>query len=800
MPDYHDTLSTVLAKSTPPETLLSHSAAALAAARKLRQRVGTLRFLAEPLRSRFWDLVEISDAGHDFGKIPVGFQSVLYGRSVAWRHRHEVLSLGWLPTVLSNEHDRDWVAVAIATHHRAITGDDSRGKASLRAMYGDYSIGQFRAEIGPLSREHVQALADWLADQHHAVGRGQVMDVYQDAYDQLDRLIGRWESRRSPEVGLAAVMLQGAVTTADHLSSAHGDLIVSQPLNGAFTVTLQQRMSAQGRKLKPHQEQALAAAGDHVIVRAPTGSGKTIAATLWTGVHVDRIATATGGCPRVFYTLPYLASINAMALTLGNDTDGIGNDTSVGIAHSRSGSYYLHAAADTHDDEQEVPDRREHARQAVARRQATRMFHESIRVTTPYQLLRGALAGPAYSGILLDAANSAFVFDELHAYDPKRLGFILSMMRFLEHIGGNICVLSATMPDVLIDLICETLSGTDMIDGRGHGYPARHHIRTHASHLTDPNTIAAIGDRIDASDAVLVVANNIADAQDLFEALAPIATRHHGGDLDAAVLLHSRYRRVDRDLIEKTIMGRYGTATRSAGGLVVATQCVEVSIDIDMDTLHTSAANLDALMQRFGRVNRTAARAPADVHIHYPHFRTRRGQGEELFADGIYPAAPVEAAWQILSDHDGQNVDEDQVTDWLNAIYSGGFGEEWQAAVRKARDDFTRDLLTFDRPFHDRSALQEQFDKMFDGRDAIMAEDRDAYAEALLNVNGRPTAAGRLLASEFLIPIPFYRRTTWDKELKVHIIDGDYDARLGLSAVAVSPANTTAWYDRGEVF
>jgi CRISPR-associated endonuclease/helicase Cas3 len=58
------------------------------------------------------------------------------------------------------------------------------------------------------------------------------------------------------------------------------------------------------------------------------------------------------------------------------------------------------------------------AHKAVSRTAATRLFRELVRVGTPYQLLRGALAGPAYSSILVDAVNSVFVFDELHAYEP----------------------------------------------------------------------------------------------------------------------------------------------------------------------------------------------------------------------------------------------------------------------------------------------------------------------------------------------------------------------------------------------
>src|SRR5262249_30559872 len=152
------------------------------------------------------------------------------------------------------------------------------------------------------------------------------------------------------------------------------------------------------------------------------------------------IQTAQGGQPRVFYTLPYLASINAMTERLATR---LGND-SVGVTHSRAASYHLSRSV--------CPDADTTAKaasKAVSRAAATRLFRETVRVGTPYQLLRGALAGPAHSGILIDAANSVFILDELHAYDARRLGMLLATLGFWERIGGRIAVLSATLPDRL---------------------------------------------------------------------------------------------------------------------------------------------------------------------------------------------------------------------------------------------------------------------------------------------------------------------------------------------------------------
>ena len=115
----------------------------------------------------------------------------------------------------------------------------------------------------------------------------------------------------------------------------------------------------------------------------------------------------------------------------------------VGVVHSRAASFHLSRAACDDQDPSQVQSsktqelqEREHASRAVAKANASRLFRELVRVTTPYQLLRGALGGTAHAATLIDTANSVFVFDELHAYEPARLGMILAMMNQWVQLGG----------------------------------------------------------------------------------------------------------------------------------------------------------------------------------------------------------------------------------------------------------------------------------------------------------------------------------------------------------------------------
>ncbi len=111
--------------------------------------------------------------------------------------------------------------------------------------------------------------------------------------------------------------------------------------------------------------------------------------------------------------------------------------------------------------------------------------------------------------------------------------------------------------------------------------------------------------------AVGIVVNRVALARDIFTVL-------DDDNLTDAVLMIGRSRGVDRDSIAKSLAPfRTGERKRAEAKplFVVATQCLEVGVDLDLDGLVTQAASLDALRQRFGRLNRAARLVDAEGAI-----------------------------------------------------------------------------------------------------------------------------------------------------------------------------------------
>lgn len=141
-----------------------------------------------------------------------------------------------------------------------------------------------------------------------------------------------------------------------------------------------------------------------------------------------------------------------------------------------------------------------------------------------------------------------------------------------------------------------------------------------------------------------VVANTVQTARAAFDLI-----RDSGIDAD---LLIGRSREVDRDLLSRRIRARAGIERRAGSEaaepyVVVATQTIEVGVNLDLDALVTEAASLDALAQRLGRLDRQGHRtqngltSPVTiVHVEGLHD-----------GDPVYGAA-LQATWAWLTSLD----------------------------------------------------------------------------------------------------------------------------------------------------
>jgi len=644
----------LLAKSS-GESLGTHTSWCFEAARALLASLPVSKEEKKELESE----VLLAVALHDVGKAASGFQRLLRGEEKDWGgKRHEVLSaalassLSGVPTA---------VLFAILTHHKSLPSDGISALGSGCLLMEQIPL---RSYVTPVWEEMVREWEEnrgafeqeWRAICG-AVGREDLVVANwrfgEIALDSawLNRTGGRRGQRKAipfPQRWRASVV-RGLTMAADHLGSAHRLPSPVPDLN---------RFRVLRHPVRPFQEATGSTEGS-AILRAPTGSGKTEAALLW----VQRNQCTNG---RVFYVLPYTASINAMYLRLGPGRPpnqvGVFGAENVGILHSRA-SAALYSMLEADEDYRSRLDRQERAR---ALGDLARELWFPVRVCTPHQILRYMLRGKGWEAMLAEFPNSCLVFDEVHAYDPRVVGLTLGAARVVGGWGARCLFLSATLPKFLERLIRQVLGEIPVIvpneacaRDREILDRKRHYLTTREGDLR--SNLGEIVKGVGGGGSTLVVCNHVRTAQEVFGQLKAAI-----GDV---VLLHSRFNQVDRNRIELLLSGN------SLPKVLVSTQVIEVSLDIDFDRAFLEPAPIDALVQRMGRVNRAGKRDKAAEVVLF----TGQVSQHHLYCKcdgGVHQTAcRVGRSIERLR-HIRNPVSEKDLVDAADEVYSDGYRQD----------------------------------------------------------------------------------------------------------------------------
>ena len=268
------------------------------------------------------------------------------------------------------------------------------------------------------------------------------------------------------------------------------------------------------------------------------------------------------------------------------------------------------------------------------------------------------------------------ILDEVHAYDAYMQREMERLLEFQAGLGGSAVLLSATLPlqvrERLTDAFAKGLGIDAEDDCLGTDYPMAtiravdvaastsvpgrsERARTlPVRFLESPDEALEEVERA-AGDgkAVLYIRNTVDDALDAHAALKV-------RELDP-LLFHARFALVDRLKIEQRIVRMFGKGSTAddrkgndgRGKVLIATQVVEQSLDIDFDALVTDLAPIDLLIQRAGRLWR---------HGH----RRREGQ-PELLVVAPNPVDDADEAWFARAFPRAKYVYPDHARLWLTA-------------------------------------------------------------------------------------------------------------------------------------
>ena len=148
------------------------------------------------------------------------------------------------------------------------------------------------------------------------------------------------------------------------------------------------------------------------------------------------------------------------------------------------------------------------------------------------------------------------------------------------------------------------------------------------------------------------------------------------------MLIHSRFKRGRRAELEQKLKEHFNTMSEAC--IVVSTQVVEVSLDISFDVMITECAPIDAMIQRFGRINRIRNQYTIGHYKPIYVIQPSEDEKEEL----PYKLKVLKNSFEVLPDNEVLNESTlqsmiDQVypndefinLDYSGVIYSNG---QWQ--------------------------------------------------------------------------------------------------------------------------
>ena len=487
---------------------------------------------------------------HDIGKTSPTFQKTLkadFRRNATTPiFRHEIASLFFISLV--DAEIRPQVIDMVVAHHKSAYNDsrklgiidmDEELEDCFELHAKDYDIWSIDA-LGILNL---------LGFNTRPISKYEARANYEEALEHCKRKPLGWS------------MWKGVLTGSDYLASGLGDYTEKSTTN----IFLLPDLSFYNRKhpLYPLSQLPANCPKPHSLVTAPTGGGKT-----------DYLIRRCKG--RVFYTLPFQASINAMYHRIKEDLKD--SDADIRLLHASSAITVTNGT--------------------IEEKILQRHIGASIKVMTPHQMASIVFGTKGFEAMAVDLKGADVILDEIHTYSDISQSIVLKIVEILEELGCKIHIGTATMPRVLYQKILILLGGEDNVLEVTLPTNILDTFDRHEVYKIKAfdDALPLIEKAIESNQKVLIVFNQIKRSQKLFEELSrkyPSVQK---------MLIHSRFKRGDRSQLEMDLKNRFNTSNDAC--IVVSTQVVEVSLDISFDLMVTECAPLDALIQRFGRINR----------------------------------------------------------------------------------------------------------------------------------------------------------------------------------------------------
>ena len=547
--------------------------------------------------------------------------------------RHEARSRKWMLDYLPAHHGWDKRAARIVTHalnghHGNFSadcyseGDRAAQHATWQPLRDELAQSVWRVlqppPYAPVEFRHASALGialaglivltDWIAS-NHALYDYRTLQAHDDPAKYFE----------------AAQKLANGVVARLELNADEPQHDITPPLFGAVWRDFAGALRPSQRALEAEVLAGRVAPG-LAILEAPMGEGKTEAA-----IYLAEWWNMLRGKSGAYFALPTQATSNQMHGRYAKYLQSRRAGAAPRLVH---GMAWLLDDASVEATAQTFGDGDERLLSREWFRPLRRALLAPDGVGTVDQALLSALHVKFGFLRLLGLRAKVLVVDEAHAYDAYMTTILERLLQWCRALEIPVILLSATLSARQKHKLVAAYGGAvSSLDATGEeAYPLltlvpldgaprtvnverdpqrdrELHLKPHSGLLDDTEKIARLAlARVQNGGCACVLMNTVKGAQNVYRAIEALLKRDEFSKPDELRLFHARFRAAQRKGIEDAVSELFGkdatieNGRRPRRAIVVATQVVEQSLDVDFDFFITQLAPIDLLLQRSGRL------------------------------------------------------------------------------------------------------------------------------------------------------------------------------------------------------
>jgi CRISPR-associated endonuclease/helicase Cas3 len=260
-------------------------------------------------------------------------------------------------------------------------------------------------------------------------------------------------------------------------------------------------------------------------------------------------------------------------------------------------------------------------------------------VGTVDQTLMGVLQTKHFFVRLLGLSHKVIIFDEVHAYDTYMSELFKRLLVWLRAVEASVIVLSATLPKKMRLELIQAYTGKEprvpaqpyprltVAEAQGYAtaipltFPSSE-SKTLRFDWVQPDAdavVAKLRETLIHDGCAAVICNTVTRAQEVYQAIEQSDVLREEDKANSLFLFHARFPMAWRETLEQKVLKKFGAhlsdkkqknPDRPKRAIVVATQVIEQSLDLDFDVMISDHAPVDLLLQRAGRLHRHKINEP----------------------------------------------------------------------------------------------------------------------------------------------------------------------------------------------